>query len=251
MKRTKWPTWNACRNPCRAAATISQPTKGARNCWLSAWKRFAKFARRSGDSLSPLAKEFTQHLCGLFFHHSRRHFHLVIEARMIQYFEHRSSRSSFRILGTAHKPRQPRMDHRSRAHRARLQRHVELAAGQAIVVECLCRGSHGDNLRMSRGLQIAQNPVLPAPDDLAFVNHNRANRHLAGSAGRMRLGEGFTHKFKIAHVYAGCCCVMQCSAPSPQMKSPQCIPTTLRSGNTRARVLSASRSLGSLNVGTS
>jgi len=47
------------------------------------------------------------------------------------------------------------------------------------------------------------------------------------------------------------CCVMQCSAPNPQISSVQLIPTTSRSGNTRASVPSATRSLGSLNVGVS
>ena len=41
----------------------------------------------------------------------------------------------------------------------------------------------------------------------------------------------------------GCCCVMQCSAPRPQISSTQWMPTTSRSGNRRARVASATRSL--------
>src|SRR5580704_14597845 len=51
--------------------------------------------------------------------------------------------------------------------------------------------------------------------------------------------------------YTGCCCVMQCSAPSPQIKSPQWIPVTLRSGKISASKFWALRSFGSLKVGTS
>ena len=73
-------------------------------------------------------------------------------------------------------------------------------------------------------------------------------------------GEGLTAKFtycdnhrsRNAMVCAtGCCCVMQWSAPSPQISSVQLIPVTSRSGNTRARAASATRSFGSLNVGMS
>ncbi len=49
----------------------------------------------------------------------------------------------------------------------------------------------------------------------------------------------------------GSCCVRQCKVPSPQTRSTAWIPTTGRSGNSSARMPSATRSLGSLNVGTS
>jgi len=44
---------------------------------------------------------------------------------------------------------------------------------------------------------------------------------------------------------------MQCKAPKPQISSVQLMPTTWRSGNTRAKVANAVRSFRSLNVGTS
>ena len=50
---------------------------------------------------------------------------------------------------------------------------------------------------------------------------------------------------------AGSCCDIQCRAPSPQMKSVQWMPVTVRSGKHSASVFSAMRSFGSLNVGTS
>ena len=49
---------------------------------------------------------------------------------------------------------------------------------------------------------------------------------------------------------AGCCCVRQCSVPSPQTRSTAWIPTTWRPGNTSPMIPSAIRSFGSLNVGT-
>jgi hypothetical protein len=49
---------------------------------------------------------------------------------------------------------------------------------------------------------------------------------------------------------AGCCCVRQCSVPSPHTRSTAWMPTTSWPGKSSARVLSAIRSLRSLKVGT-
>lgn len=50
---------------------------------------------------------------------------------------------------------------------------------------------------------------------------------------------------------AGSSCVRQCSVPSPHTRSTAWIPTTVRVGKHSPRIPSASRSRGSLNVGTS
>src|SRR5450432_268693 len=50
---------------------------------------------------------------------------------------------------------------------------------------------------------------------------------------------------------AGSCCVMQCRVPRPQTRSTAWTPTTVRVGKRPASTSSASRSWGSLNVGTS
>ena len=50
---------------------------------------------------------------------------------------------------------------------------------------------------------------------------------------------------------AGCCCVKQCSVPSPRTRSRHAIPMVWRSGKRRtSAVASAMRSFASLNVGT-
>lgn len=49
---------------------------------------------------------------------------------------------------------------------------------------------------------------------------------------------------------AGCCCVKQWSVPKPHTKSTAWIPTTGRPRNSSPRIPSATRSCGSLNVGT-
>ena len=51
-------------------------------------------------------------------------------------------------------------------------------------------------------------------------------------------------------VSRGCCCVRQCRVPRPHTRSTAWIPTTVRSLNTSARIPRATRSAGSLKVGT-
>ena len=62
------------------------------------------------------------------------------------------------------------------------------------------------------------------------MDHNRANRHLAGFCRQPSLGQRRLHRFEIrshghnanaAGLAAGCCWVMQCSVPNPQTKSTQ------------------------------
>src|SRR5689334_23332239 len=49
---------------------------------------------------------------------------------------------------------------------------------------------------------------------------------------------------------AGCCWVRQCNEPKPRTRSTAWIPTTVRSLNKSPRIPKATRSCGSLKVGT-
>ena len=61
------------------------------------------------------------------------------------------------------------MDHGPGAHGAWLQRHVEFATGEAVILERLRGGAHGDNFGVRSRVEVAQNAVLAAPDDLSAV----------------------------------------------------------------------------------
>src|ERR1700741_3344413 len=65
------------------------------------------------------------------------------------------------------------MDHRARAHSTRLQCHIKLTIGQAVIPKRLRGGTHRDNLCMCGRIQVAQDAVLPAPDDLAVWKYLR------------------------------------------------------------------------------
>ena len=138
-----------------------------------------------------------------------------------------------------------------------------------------------------RGLQFIPSPGLRSPSPIRWARHKKENlspffensrdwicRTFIGRTTNMRWlfllpgGEGqdeggqntffnFTcyapNKLKPEHqhdFHAGCCCVKQCSEPEPSTRSTACMPTTGRSLNNSPRIPSATRSFGSLNVGT-
>lgn len=99
--------------------------------------------------------------------------------------------------------------------------------------------------------EVSQPPPLPpsqgglqgsdpqAPLQWVHMPHMRRHPGREGLAGRRAYGS------------AGSCCERQWSVPSPQTRSTAWMPTTGRSRNSSARMPSATRSLGSLKVGTS
>src|ERR1700679_567742 len=170
---------------------------------------------------------------------------------MVQDVEHRTRRPGLGIVRGEDQPVNARMDHRARAHRARLERRNQRASREPVVADGVRRGPKRDHFRMRRGIVVAQHAVLPPGNDPAIEQNRSADRNLVRPLCGARLAERLLHEFKIRHAYtAGCCWVMQCSAPSPQMKSTQWMPTMRWRGNSSASVFSAWRSFASLKVGT-
>src|SRR4051794_41957633 len=73
-------------------------------------------------------------------------------------FEH----ELFRVLGTVHGARDARVEHGADAHIARLERHVKLGAGEAVVREGGGSGTYRLDFGMGGGVGGPDRPV-PAP----------------------------------------------------------------------------------------
>ena len=87
---------------------------------------------------------------------------------------------AFGSAAAIHQPVNARVDHRPRAHRARLQGHVKRDAVQPIIPQRRRRAAQRNNLRMRGGIVCAQNAILSPRNDFAVVHGHRANRHFAG-----------------------------------------------------------------------
>ncbi len=96
-------------------------------------------------------------------------------------------------------------------------------------------------------------PFWPAWPRASYIH--RSDHHRSPCSARRRAqsrGDDLhrTHVPRAVRAAAGCCWVRQCNVPSPHTRSTACIPTTSRLGNRPAMIPSATRSFGSLNVGT-
>ena len=116
------------------------------------------------------------------------------------------------------------MDHGSCAHGARLKRDIERAAGEPIVAKSSSGCAERDDFSMGCWIHVAEDAILAAGDDGTVADDNRADGHLATLSRQPCLGQRGLHRLRIAHHLfdgsaAGCCCVMQCSAPRPQIRS--------------------------------
>src|SRR5690606_21744918 len=94
------------------------------------------------------------------------------------------------------------MHDRPAAHDAGLQRHIQCAAGQTVVAQCLRRIAQGHDFGMGRRIVPAYGLVVAAPDDLAVLDDDRTDGHLAEAAGGMRQFQRRAHEL---FVHAGDC----------------------------------------------
>ena len=113
---------------------------------------------------------FTQFFEKFFQHHrtflAQKSFfclHLMIESFFIQKIQYRTGAAGFRVHGTDVNFWNPRLHNRPCAHRARFQRHVQLAFFQAPVAHALARFFDCRDLRMCQRAMIDHPAVVPLP----------------------------------------------------------------------------------------
>ena len=82
---------------------------------------------------------------------------------------------------------------RGRAHGAGLERHIEIAAGEALVVQRLAGAADGEHFRMGRGIAQLPRAVARGGDDAAVPARSPPHRHLPARRGGAGLGEGHAH----------------------------------------------------------
>src|ERR1035441_4240489 len=167
---------------------------------------------------------------------------------MVEDGKHRTGGTCFGIGGGKDEAVGGGVNHGSGAHGAGLKRDIKSAAEETVVAESSGGGAHGNDFSVGSGVEIAKDAVLAGGYDFSVVEHDGADGHFAGFGGKAGLGECGLHGVEIANRIvnhghnanaAGCCCVMQCSVPSPQTRSTEWMPMTSRSGKTSARMFKA------------
>ena len=89
----------------------------------------ARAGRLERLAAAPRREELLQQRAALLGQHAARHFDLVIQLRRCGKIEHRAAGARLRIGRAVHDARDARVHQRADAHRARLERHVQHAAG--------------------------------------------------------------------------------------------------------------------------
>jgi hypothetical protein len=159
--------------------------------------------RRHGDSPTPAllprrgtaarAEERDEQLGRLGLQDARVDLRAVVEPRLGEDVEDAARRARLRVGRRVDHARHAREDDRARAHRARLERHVERAVEDAPRAEVRGGGAQGEHLGV-RGRVLAQLALVVAgADHLAVVDDDGADRDVVVRERQLRLGEREAH----------------------------------------------------------
>lgn len=92
------------------------------------------------------------------------------------------------------------IDHRSGAHRARFNGHVQCRFRQTIVGDSFRRSPDSQNFRMSRRVIQTNRLIMPASDNLFVNHHHSANRNFASVARSPGFCQSKAHKKLIERI---------------------------------------------------
>ena len=98
----------------------------------------------------------------------------MIEPRLGEQIDDAAARAGLRIGRAEHQPANARVHDRAGAHRARLDRHIQLAAGKPVIAECVRASRSAAISACAVGSLPAIGCVAAAPDDRALADHDRA-----------------------------------------------------------------------------
>ena len=150
------------------------------------------------DVMFLLMEEIFQDSSTFLLHNAADHLRFMI-IRQGKQIDHRAAGSRFRIGRTEIDPRDPRVDDCACAHRARLERDVQLALPQPPASQIPARPVY----RLEFGMAERVFPgfaAIPAPgDDFPLIDQYGAHRDFALLCGFLREQEGFFHKAIFFH----------------------------------------------------
>src|SRR5689334_15067753 len=130
-----------------------------------------KFRQTADESSATSGKKLLQQCCRLCVQQAADYDGVVIEARLEERIRNASARAGFGVARAVNNPRDARVQHRAGAHDARLERHVELTAGETVIAETLRGVTQRNDFGMRRGVVGLYRMVVAAADDLA-VSHD-------------------------------------------------------------------------------
>ena len=122
----------------------------------------------------------------------------VVEARLGQHVEDAAGRAGLRVVGGVDHPRHARQDDRPRAHRARLERHVQHRVEQSPGAEPRRRVAQGEHLGVGRRVAPELALVARRGQHLALVDEHGSDRHVIVFERPLGLPQGQPHEVLVA-----------------------------------------------------
>ena len=150
-------------------------------------------------ALPRFAKKSLQKVEALTTHDAGYYFAAVVERRVgIQQIDPAASRASLRIGAAKNHTLGPAMDNRAGTHRAWLLGYIKRTLFQPPIAKALLRSSERKHLGMRGGVLKRLDLIPCTGNDAPLVGDHRANWHLAGRAGLVRLAQRLTHEIGVA-----------------------------------------------------
>ena len=146
-------------------------------------KRSPKSCRLGARRLSPRLEKIPQQRCRFALADRRIDLRRVMAGRRCEEPHAGFHRAAFGIGGAVIQPPDPRQRDRAGAHRARLQRDIEVAIDQPLAAGDLRGLPDGENLGMRGRIAVGQGAVSGRGDDLVIEHDHAADRHFAGFSG--------------------------------------------------------------------
>src|SRR5437660_8189855 len=148
---------------------------------------------QSNLPLASASKERLQQLCTSARQHATRHFHLMIEAGMVQHLHHGMNRSRFGAVSAVDQPLEPGMHHGPGTHRTRFNCNKEFAVSQAMVAYGGTGLAQGDNLCVGRRIRVDQVAVPALAYNFVVTDDDGPDWHLASIQRALGGAESFLH----------------------------------------------------------
>jgi hypothetical protein len=123
---------------------------------------------------------------------------------VIEHAEYAAAGSSLRVGSGVDEARDAGLEYGSGTHGAWLERCIEGAVFEAVVVECAAGFTESNDLGVGSGVGVAEDTVLASADDSVFVDYDCAYWNFAIGFGILGFSDGSAEQSEVFH-YAGSC----------------------------------------------
>jgi len=121
------------------------------------------------------------------------HFNPVIQKVRITDAKTTDDAACALVSSAVNQPSHSSLDERSGAHRARLDRRVNIHFGEPVVAEFTGGFAEGDDFRMGCGIAVGASAIAGEGDEFVIADDSRANRHFAACLSFASCGQRLPH----------------------------------------------------------